>query len=260
MAETRLSIVSALCALAAAAWVATALRMAGMDAGPGTDPGSLGFYSSTWTVMMAAMMLPSIAPAVFAYRGLPSRRRGAAGDATLFVVGYLAVWAVAGLVAYALLEAGRALDGGLFAWDRVGRGAAAGVLALAAAYELTPRKRACLAHCRGERVTRTLSADWREGPAGALRAGLAQGGWCLGCCWVLMAALFALGAMSLVWMVVIAAVIAAEKLLPWPTVSTAATAALLAALAIGLAAVPTRVPGLTIPPGRTAMHAMSMSG
>jgi predicted metal-binding membrane protein len=254
------AIVGALIALAAVAWVATSRLMAGMDAGPGTDPGSLGFYSGTWAVMMAAMMLPSLGPAAIAYGNLRrTHEPGRVGVASaVFVVGYLGLWALAGLAGYTILEAGRSLDGGLFAWARAGRWAAAGVLALAAAYELTPRKRACLARCRGGRGL--PPAVEREGWAGALRMGIAHGGWCLGCCCALMAALFALGAMSLLWMVVVAAAIAVEKLLPWPRAGTIAVASLLAALAIGMAASPPSVPGLTIPHGRMAMQAMGAAG
>src|SRR5262245_26996952 len=71
----RLAIVGALIVLAAIAWWATDLRMAGMDAGPGTDPGAFGFYVTTWVVMMAAMMFPSIAPMVLMYVGLQRGRR-----------------------------------------------------------------------------------------------------------------------------------------------------------------------------------------
>jgi predicted metal-binding membrane protein len=81
-----------------------------MDGGPGTNPGALGFYLSTWVVMMAAMMLPSITPVVLAYRDLRHQRRGRrpganAADTGLFLAGYLAVRAAAGLLGSALLEA-----------------------------------------------------------------------------------------------------------------------------------------------------------
>jgi membrane protein implicated in regulation of membrane protease activity len=89
--------------------------------------------------------------------------------------------------------------------------------------------------------------------------GAGHGGWCLGCCWALMAALFALGAMSMVWMILIAVLIAAEKLLPWRYVSVGSVAAVLVALAVGVAAAPERVPGLTVPGGKGAMKG-SMSG
>ena len=272
-------LVGGLLGLAAVAWWATSRLMAGMDAGPGTDPGSLGFYSGSWAVMMAAMMLPSLGPAVIAYGDLRrahaesggrfgagarlgvGARHGARAavdpSAAIFVFGYLALWALAGLGGYVVLEAGRSLDGGLFAWARAGRWTAVGVLALAAVYELTPRKRACLTRCRGRGLP---PATERDGWIGALQMGFAHGGWCLGCCWALMAALFALGAMSLLWMVVIAGAIAVEKLLPWPRAGTIGVAALLVALAIGMAASPSRVPGLTIPHGRMAMQGMGSIG
>jgi predicted metal-binding membrane protein len=131
--------------------------MAGMDAGPGTNLGALGFFLSTWVVMMAAMMLPAVMPMVLAYRAVQHERRGHGasanpGDTGLFLAGYLAVWAAAGLLRYALLEAGRYLDGGLFAWDRAGRFTAAGVLIAAAFYQLTPSKNACLSRCRSRRA------------------------------------------------------------------------------------------------------------
>jgi predicted metal-binding membrane protein len=220
-----------------------------MDAGPGTDPGSLGFYLSTWAVMMAAMMLPSAAPAVVAYRdAVPPARQGVA--TAWFAVGYLALWAAAGLIGYGLLEAGRTIAPGAFAWDDAGRWVAAGVLVVASVYELTPPKRACLARCRGREV------DGRR--TGGLSAGVRYGGWCLGCCWAMMAALFALGAMSLVWMAVITVLVAAQKLLPWKAATVVGSASLLLVLAIGLALAASSVPGLTVPAGPSAMHAMTM--
>ncbi len=255
-------LVGALLTLAGVAWVTTDLRMAGMDGGPGTNPGAFGFYISTWVVMMAAMMLPSITPMILSYRALEHERRerqpaANAGDTMLFLAAYFAVWAAAGLLAYALLQAGRSLDGGLFAWDRAGRFTAAGVLAAAALYQLTRSKSACLTRCRERRAF--LLTGWRDGHRGALRIGVAHGAWCLGCCWALMAALFALGAMSVGWMVLISGLIAAERLLPWRALATTAVASLLAAIAIGVAAAPARVPMLTIPGSPAAMRAMGMS-
>jgi predicted metal-binding membrane protein len=255
----QLATLGLLLALAGIAWLLTDSRMAGMDAGPGTDPGTLGFYVVTWVVMMAAMMFPSIAPMVLMHRNLEAGRRArgqaaAGGTTTLFVAGYLAVWAASGLLAYAALKLGRSLDGGLLAWHRGGRWAAAGLLLAAAVYELTPLKGTCLARCRGPLAF--LIGSWREGRVGALSMGIKHGAWCLGCCWMLMIALFALGAMSITWMILISLLIAAEKLLPWRRIGTMAVAAVLAALAIGVAAVPKSVPALTIPGSPTAMRAM----
>ena len=254
--------IAALLALATAAWVITDLRMSGMDAGPGTDPGGVGFYITTWVVMMAAMMFPSIAPMVMTYRtvqrGQRARGHTVRGATAAFVAGYLAVWAASGLLAYAALEGGRTWAGGVFAWHRAGRWTAAGFLLAAAVYEFTPIKRACLRRCRGP--VGFLLGSWRVGRDGALTMGAEHGAWCLGCCWWLMIALFALGAMSLTWMIVVSALIAAEKLLPWRRAATAGVAAILAALAIGVAAAPGSVPALTLPGSPAAMHAMrSMS-
>src|SRR5215218_3574727 len=120
---SRLAIIGALVGLAAIAWWATDLRMAGMDAGPGTDPGTLGFYVTAWVVMMAAMMFPSIAPMVVMFARIQEgkRERGdavPAGATALFVAGYLITWTMGGLLAYGILETGRSLDIEALSWDR----------------------------------------------------------------------------------------------------------------------------------------------
>jgi predicted metal-binding membrane protein len=256
----RLATVGALVVLAIAAWAITGSRMAGMDEGPGTDPGTLGFYLTSWVVMMAAMMFPSVAPLVAIYAGLQRDRQAKAmpapiGATSFLVGGYLVAWTVAGLAAYGLLQAGRALVGDELAWDAGGRWVAVGVLLGAAAYEFTPLKDACLTRCRGP--LSFILESWRDGRLGALRMGIEHGAWCVGCCWALMAALFALGVMSIAWMVVVALLIAVEKLLPWRTVATGAVAAVLVVLAIGVAAAPARVPALTVPAGDDAGAGMS---
>jgi predicted metal-binding membrane protein len=250
-ARARLGLIALLLALAAIAWWSTADRMAGMDAGPGTDLGALGWFVGVWVVMMAAMMFPSVAPTVALYTTM-TRRRGI-DQPLLFVAGYLLVWSAAGIAAYGLFTLGEAVLGDQLAWDSGGRWFAAGVLALAAVYELTPLKNACLTKCRSP--LGYLLGSWRDGRAGALRMGAGHGAWCLGCCWALMAALFALGVMSLVWMAVIAALIALEKTLPWRRIATWGTAAALLAVAVAVAAVPDDVPGLTTP-GSGSMQMM----
>jgi predicted metal-binding membrane protein len=121
------------------------------------------------------------------------------------------------------------------------------VLALAAAYEVTPLKDACLGRCRSP--LGFLLGNWRNGVGGALEMGIKHGAWCIGCCWALMAALFALGVMSIAWMAFVAGLIALEKLLPWERVATYGTAAILLVLAIVLVAAPDAIPGLTVPGG-----------
>jgi predicted metal-binding membrane protein len=120
-------------------------------------------------------------------------------------------------------------------------------LLVAALYELTPFKDVCLGKCRSP--LGFLLGSWRDGPAGALRMGAAHGAWCVGCCWALMAALFALGIMSVAWMALVAGLIAVEKILPARRLATWGTAGLLLGLGVLMLAVPAAIPGLTIPGG-----------
>lgn len=240
--RARLGLVALLLVLAGLAWWSSAVRMAGMDGGPGAPPGALGWFLGVWVVMMAAMMLPSAAPTVALYARMVRRSERTAPLA--FAAGYLLTWAAAGLLAYAVLELGRNLLGAELAWDGPGRWVAGATLLAAAAYQLTPYKDACLSRCRNP--LGFLLGAWREGVAGALAMGARHGAWCAGCCWALMASLFALGAMSLVWMAFIAALIAIEKTVPSRAV-TGATAAILLVLGVAVIAAPASVPGLTIP-------------
>ena len=253
--RSRLGLVSLLLALAGLAWWSTADRMAGMDAGPGADLGALGWFLGVWVVMMAAMMLPSMAPTAALYARM-TRRRGL-DQPLLFSVAYLLVWGAVGLLAYGGFELGRSLFGGALAWHAGGRWVAGGVLALTAVYELTPLKDACLAHCQSP--LGFLLGHWRDGRRGALEMGARHAVWCLGCCAGLMLALFALGVMSLTWMVVVAALIALQKTVPWRRPITWAVAALLLVLAVAVVAVPQHVPGLVVPGGPpSAMSSMAV--
>jgi predicted metal-binding membrane protein len=254
-------LVLGLLALAAVGWAWTDERMRGMDHGPGTELGTLGFYVTVWVVMMAAMMFPSIAPMVLMHARIIDGRRdrgrvAATGSTAAFVGGYLLTWAAAGLVAYAVITAGHALSIGALGWDMAGPYVAGGVVVAAAAYQLTPLKDACLSRCRSPLMF--LTTAWRDGRAGALRMGVEHGAWCVGCCWALMAALFALGVMSVGWMAFIAALIAIEKLLPWKAVANRGIAVVLIILGIAVAFTPESVPGLTIPGSGAAMEAMGM--
>jgi predicted metal-binding membrane protein len=244
-ARARLGLIALLVALAAVAWSSTADRMSGMDAGPGTALGALGWFAGVWVVMMAAMMFPSVAPTVALYARMA--RRAPRIAPLVFTAGYLVTWTAAGLLAYAAFRGGRALLGGELAWGGAGRWLAGGTLVAAAAYELTPLKDVCLAKCRSP--LGFLLSSWRDGLRGALDMGARHGAWCVGCCWALMASLFALGVMSLVWMAFVAALIALEKTLPWGRAATYATAAILLALGVAVIAAPDAVPGLTVPGG-----------
>jgi predicted metal-binding membrane protein len=253
------SVLVSLLGLTAIAWLLTRERMLGMDAGPGTDPGALGFYVVSWVVMMGAMMFPSIAPMVltFAYVQRRRRDRGALAGAVstwVFVAGYLLTWTAFGLVAYGLYVGVRSLSIPGLSWGRGGRYLAGGVLLAAALYQLTPTKSSCLRRCRAP--LDFVLTHWREGSAGALRMGAVHGAWCVGCCWALMASLFALGVMSLTWMVAIGGLIAVEKLLPRRGLANRLVAVTLLLLGLGVAFVPRDVPALTLPGSSHAMTAM----
>jgi predicted metal-binding membrane protein len=260
----RLGLIGTLLALSAVGWLVTDERMAGMDMGPGTDPGTLGFWVTAWVVMMAAMMFPSIAPMVLMHVRMQEAKRergqgGSHGATVLFVVGYLLVWSTAGLVAYAVLWAGHEVSPAFLAWDEAGPYVAGAVIFAGGIYQLTRLKDACLSTCRSP--FEFLLTAWRPGRLGALRMGVEHGAWCLGCCWALMASLIALGVMSVGWMLFIAALIALEKLLPWKAVANRSIAILLATLGLAVAFVPQDVPGLTTPSamGDTTMHDESMA-
>ena len=235
MARSRTTIV--LVAGAVAAWAVTVDRMRGMDAGPGTDLGGLGWYLGVWVTMTAAMMLPSAVPAARHVARLACRV-----PTLLFTVGYLAVWTGYGLLAYGVFRLVASFDTGWLAWDRGGPYAAGGVIVAAGLYELTPLKRVSLRRCR-------------SAPHGnAFRSGLAHGFDCVGCSGALMAVLFVLGAMSLFWMAVVAVVIFVEKVLPRGPRLEPVFAVAVVALGIWVTVSPASVPGLTEPGGSPSME------
>jgi predicted metal-binding membrane protein len=220
---------------AAVAWAVTLERMRGMDSGPGTDLGGLGWYLGIWVTMTAAMMLPSAAPAA----GHVARvARRVQAPTALFVAGYLAVWTAYGLAAYGVFRLMTSIDTGALAWNDLGAYAAGAVIVAAGVYELTPVKRLSLSRCRSARH-----------PESALRSGLAHGLDCVGSSGGLMLVLFVLGVMSLFWMALVTAAIFAEKALPHGSRLAPVVAAALLALGIWVAVSPASVPGLTEPGG-----------
>ena len=251
-ARARVGLVLLLFVLAAIGWWWTVGEMRGMDNGPWTALGALGWFVGVWVVMMAAMMFPSIAPTAALYSRMTRERSPLLP--LLFTAGYLLTWAVVGVAAFAIAAVGAHTVGGVLAWDRAGRWVAGVTLVVAAVYELTPLKDVCLGKCRSP--LGFLLGSWRDGPGGALRMGTRHGAWCVGCCWALMASLFALGVMSLVWMAVVAGLIALEKLIPWRRLALAATTGILVVLGVLLLAIPGALPGLTIP-GTGSMPGMA---
>jgi len=248
----RLGLVVLLFATAALAWWWTAKQMRGMDDGPWSALGTLSWFIGVWIVMMAAMMLPSVAPTVALYSRMTRRRSPVAPMA--FTTGYLLAWASVGALAFALAAAVGRFSGDFLAWNGAGRWVAGATLLTAAVYELTPLKDVCLGKCRSP--LGFLLGSWREGSVGALQMGIRHGGWCVGCCWALMVSLFALGVMSLGWMAFVAALIAFEKLIPSQRLATYGTAAVVLTLGILLLLAPDAVLGLTVP-GDGSMSQMS---
>jgi predicted metal-binding membrane protein len=251
-ARARIGLVAGLFAVAGIGWWWTVDRMGGMDDGPWTGLGTLGWFLATWVVMMAAMMFPSVAPTVALYARMTRERSPA--SPLLFTAGYLATWAAVGAFAFAVSLLAGPLAGDVLAWDRAGRWVAGATLIAAAVYEVTPLKDICLGKCRSP--LGLLLGSWRDGRDGAVRMGAHAGAWCIGCCWALMASLFALGLMSIAWMAFVAGLIAAEKILPWRRVAVYGTAAVLLALGALVLVAPDAIPALTIPTG----HGMPQMG
>jgi Predicted metal-binding integral membrane protein (DUF2182) len=125
----QVALVASLLVAAAGAWAVTGDRMGGMDAGPGSELGGLGWFAVVWVTMMAAMMLPSIAPMVLA------QARVQIGATPVFVAGYLLTWGAVGTLGWALVEGARSLDLGLLAWDEAGPYVAGGTILAAAIYQ-----------------------------------------------------------------------------------------------------------------------------
>jgi predicted metal-binding membrane protein len=203
-------VLAATLGLAAACWAVAAWLMDGMDMGVATRPGSFGFFAAAWVTMMAAMMLPGAAPAVARH----ARMSGKVRAAVPFTGFYLAIWALAGVVAYAL--------------DRPHGSLAAGAVVIAAgAYELTPVKRHFRRRCQQD--------------AGS---GLGYGLCCVGSGIGLMAMLVALDVMSLFWMAVVAVLACAQKLLPAKAAIDVPMAMAIVGLGLVIVLAPSLIPGL----------------
>lgn len=217
----------ALLSVTAIAWVWLLRMHSTMGAGmtmamPGMRPWSgveLLLLFLMWTVMMAAMMLPSASPMILLVAGVERQRRARASPAaptTIFAAGYLLVWtlfsATAALAQWLLHQAA------LLSPDMASTSPILGglLLVIAGAYQWLPLKSACLRHCRSP--IGFLGSEWREGSAGALLMGVRHGLFCLGCCWALMTLLFVGGVMHLPWVAAIAGLVLVEKVVrggPW---------------------------------------------
>ena len=210
----RLALLAALGALAALGWLYLARHarmMTEMESAP-RDGVDFAMILAMWLVMMAAMMLPSVAPTVLVHAAA-SRRMVAPGAArwrsAAFVGGYVLAWSAYALLAAALqvwLERLALLSPALADASPLIGGA---IVAAAGVYQLTPAKDVCLRHCRSP--LQFVAEKWRPGTAGALRMGLWHGAYCVGCCGVLMALLFVVGVMNLAWVAAISIFVLLEK-------------------------------------------------
>jgi predicted metal-binding membrane protein len=195
--------------LASGCWVIALRQMSGMDMGVSTQLGSFGFFIAAWTPMMAAMMLPGAAPAVVRRAQSSSSLAGI----PLFVSLYIAVWTAVGIAVY-------------IAYRPHGSVAAGVVVIVVGLYELTPLKSRCRQRCRE-----------------SIRSGEFALG-CVGSSIGLMAALVALGVMSVVWMSIIAVLVLAQKILPVKRAVDLPVALAIVALGVLIVVTPASIPGL----------------
>ena len=172
-----------------------------------------------WAVMMAAMMIPSAAPMVLLFDMVQRKQAAQSGrgvPTSIFVLGYLVAWtgfSLAAAIGQEALAAAALLSPMMASASPILGGA---LLIIAGLYQWTPLKDACLAHCQSP--LSFITGHWRNGRGGAFRMGLHHGTYCVGCCWALMALLFVVGVMNLLWIGLLTAFVIAEKLVargPW---------------------------------------------
>jgi predicted metal-binding membrane protein len=235
----------AVAALAAVAWVVIVMLARDMGNGPGTMGLALLPFLGLWVVMMAAMMLPSVAPVAVLWTRLISGASAGLGRVArmgMFLGGYLLAWAAVGAVAFAVLAGtGRLLTASPTAAKWVG----VAIFLAAGIYQLTPWKDWCLRRCRSPIGALIYYVGFKD-RARDLRVGLHHGATCVGCCWGLMVVLVAVGVMNVAVMAALAGVILAEKL--WRYGKPFGLAVGVALAAIGVLAIwfPGLLPGLHV--------------
>lgn len=235
------------------AWIGTVAwaRSAGMGAMPGTMGMNLAAFTAMWALMMSAMMLPSVGPFVGVYQRtvVESRLPRLLG----LGFGYLLVWSVVGVVAFVIAAWFGDLAANNTTTAQIVSVATFGLVGL---YQLSPLKYRCLSHCRtplGHLVHYLgFQGRWRD-----VRAGMSHGWFCLGCCWALMVLMIAFGVMNIAAMIVLAVVIAVEKLWRHGEAFSRAVGVAAIGYAIALVFVPELAPGLD-PGGVMPMGDMGM--
>ena len=218
-------VLAGIAALVALAWAYMVyLAQSAGDMGSGMAMAQLQSWSAAdfslmflmWAVMMVAMMVPTAAPMILLFATVNRRRREQERPYVptgVFLSGYVIVWS--GFAALATL-ANWGLHVNSLLTSMMGESSSAylgGALLLTAGiFQWSPLKYAGLSHCSSP--LGFIMAEWRDGAGGALRMGLKHGGYCVGCCWVLMGVLFVLGVMNLLWIAALAAFVLVEKVIP----------------------------------------------
>lgn len=197
---------------------------------------------AAWQVMTAAMMLPSSLGFIRYYSATAARAPDFPLALTLFLGGYFVVWTLFALAAFTGdMQVHRIVD----AWPWLAVHATlipAGTLALAAVYQFTPLKDACLKACRHPGIY--LVRHYRRGAFNGLRIGFGHALYCVGCCWALMLVMFAAGVAHLAWMGALAAIMFVEKATPAGNRIVAPVGVALGVLAVVALVVPGIIPGL----------------
>ncbi len=226
------------------AWLGVLVYMGGMDEGPGTPLHDLPVFLAGWVVMLTAMMLPSELNYIGAFAAfLRVRDRAFVTQIRAmlyFIAGYGIAWVAYGLAAYFLDSAVRAVSPEIIAWNRAGPLLAGSVLVITGLYQVSSLKQACLVGCRTP--LSFFTRYWREGDFGAVVMGTRHGMVCVGCCWAMMAVMFAVGAMSLTWMALLTLLMFAEKVLPKGRTLTMPIAYFLWVMGIWIAVSPETAP------------------
>jgi predicted metal-binding membrane protein len=189
----------------------------GLSAGAISDPlVDFLLLAAMWAVMMLGMMLPAAAPTILLFAALERKRSLAppsSGRTPFFTAGYFVAWFAFSAIAAAAQETLSQI-GWLSTMEMATTSSMLGgaLFVVAGLYEFSPLKYSCLSHCRSP--LEWLPHHYRPGATGALRMGIEHGLYCLGCCWVLMLLLFAVGVMNLLWIAALAAIVLAQKILP----------------------------------------------
>ncbi|MDG4884436.1 DUF2182 domain-containing protein [Mesorhizobium sp. WSM4884] len=214
-------ILALLIAVAAAAWALLIWQQIGLDADMRMEMYSptMGMkaplFLAVWMIMMVAMMFPTAAPMILTFHQVQAGKRGRGEtfvSTWVFVAGYLLVWGVMGILAFAGAAGSEVLAGSMGLSTATAARIGGALLMAGGAYQLSPLKDLCLAKCRTP--VGFILTSWRDGQWGAVRMGVQHGLFCLGCCWLLFLALFPLGIMNLAAMAVVTLLIFAEKTLP----------------------------------------------